>query len=87
MSTSWNIFSNFKALLLQFQTVSMLTSQTTKERHMWKCKLIEGEHVKLVFRIPVNQVSRDKISKIALWNYNKSLYVSIRILYSDQCTK
>jgi len=51
-------------------------AKTTKDRHMWKCKLDTAEPIKLVFRVPRDLSSSDqhRISKIAIWNYNKSLY-------------
>ncbi|XP_065066463.1 katanin-interacting protein-like isoform X2 [Rhopilema esculentum] len=53
-------------------------TKTVKERHMWKCQLKQDENVKLIFHIPKDLIPVRKsnfgITKIAIWNYNKSLY-------------
>lgn len=53
--------------------------QTTKERHMWTCPF--HPPIQLYFIIRNTERSADfGISRIKIWNYNRSLNVSARLL-------
>ncbi|XP_022092559.1 protein KIAA0556-like isoform X2 [Acanthaster planci] len=48
-------------------------AKTTKERNMWSCAYCRGEVLKLVFSIPTGDTPTAGISRIDVWNFNKSL--------------
>ena len=58
--------------------------QTTKERNMWSCEYEKGSPVLLLFRVPASSVGSG-ISKMRIWNFNKTLKVSLSTFILKHC--
>ena len=54
----------------------VLMFQTIKERNMWSCAYQPGKRLQLVFSVPATRMD---VSKIDVWNYNRSLKVSLAL--------
>ncbi|XP_038048296.1 katanin-interacting protein-like [Patiria miniata] len=48
-------------------------AKTTKDRNMWSCAYQRGDCLKVLFSIPTGDTATTGISRIDVWNYNKSL--------------